>query len=43
MVQTMKTVLSFKYADDTVIVGLLGENDYHIENFYTSEIDRFNH
>ena len=32
-----------KYADDTVILGLLGENDDHIENFYTSEIDRFNH
>ena len=32
-----------KYADDTVILGLLGENDDYIENFYTSEIDRFNH
>ena len=26
-----------------MILGLLGENDDHIENFYTSEIDRFNH
>ena len=32
-----------KYADDTVILGLLSENDAHIENVYTSEIDRFNH
>ena len=32
-----------KYADDTVILGLLGEIDDHIESFYTSEIDRFSH
>ena len=32
-----------KYADNTGIVGLLAENDDHIENFYTSEIDRFNY
>ena len=32
-----------KYVDDTVILGLLGENDDHIENFYTSAIDCFNH
>ena len=32
-----------KYADDTVILGLLGERDNHLENFYTYEIDRFNH
>ena len=31
-----------KYADNTVILGLLGENDDHIENFNTSEIDCFN-
>ena len=31
-----------KYADDTVILGLLGENDSTERNFYTSEIQRFN-
>ena len=31
-----------KYADDTVIIGLLTDEDDPNANFYTSEIERFN-
>ena len=42
MAQTVKAVLSL-YADDTVILGLLGENDDHIKKIYTSALDHFYH
>ena len=42
IVHKIKTVI-IRYAGDTVILGLLGENDDHVENFDASEICRFNH
>ena len=37
-----KNCVIIYYADDTVILGLLGKSDDYIDNFYTTEIERFN-
>ena len=38
-----KNCVIIKYADDTMILGLLGGNDHHIDNCYTAEVERFIH
>ena len=32
-----------EYADDIVIIGLMDNNDDHIENFYVSELNNLIH